>query len=478
MKLISHFNEFLNDTVNLNDTRLTALTERADAIKNFVRQTDWGATVKSFYAQGSWAHKTIIRPVDGGEFDADLLVLVDPVDGWTAKDYVKRLGKAFRNSSTYKDKVRIWDYCVTITYANDAQIDVAPLVVNRGGRGDQEVCNKSNDKYEISKPQEYTEWLNERNGYSGGNSFRKVTRLLKYLRDIKTRFVCSSVLLTTLIGNQITIADKGSSDFADVPSALQTIMQRLDDWLQKHSNKPQVCNPKLTTEDFASSWTQAQYDSFRKSINRYRKWVDEAVAADTRDASVLAWRRLFGDEFAPGVDVKKAGLAEGAYALASAGRSAVVDVFDDLVDLVKTFGARAIPRNYSKVKHMQRPTWRVSADNDVQIKITATIGGGAQHRFSNAVESGQPLRAGQQIFFEAVRDDGTRLGPDYIVHWRITNTGDVPQLRGDFYPSSDGLASRQEALSYRGVHLAEAFVVLRSSGALAGVSDPFFVVIE
>jgi hypothetical protein len=29
-----------------------------------------------FEEQGSWAHGTIIRPVDGAEFDADLLVMV------------------------------------------------------------------------------------------------------------------------------------------------------------------------------------------------------------------------------------------------------------------------------------------------------------------------------------------------------------------------------------------------------------------
>ena len=28
--------------------------------------------------QGSWAHKTIIKPVDQGEFDADLIVFVQP----------------------------------------------------------------------------------------------------------------------------------------------------------------------------------------------------------------------------------------------------------------------------------------------------------------------------------------------------------------------------------------------------------------
>lgn len=99
MKLVPHFKSFLTDTVNLNRTRLDALDANVEAIKNFVRQCDWDPKIKSFYPQGSWAHDTIIKPVDGGEFDADLLVMVDPVDGWTAADYVKSLGKAFASLS-------------------------------------------------------------------------------------------------------------------------------------------------------------------------------------------------------------------------------------------------------------------------------------------------------------------------------------------------------------------------------------------
>jgi hypothetical protein len=37
---------------------------------------------------------------------------------------------------------------------------------------------------------------------------------------------------------------------------------------------------------------------------------------------------------------------------------------------------------------------------------------------------------------------------------------------------------RWEALEYRGVHIAEAFVVRKAGGVLVGQSDPFFVVIE
>jgi hypothetical protein len=476
MKLVSHFDSFLKDTVDLNPTRIQTLEDRAAALRKFIRQADWGAEVVDFDIQGSWAHKTIIKPVDQGEFDADLLVLVEAVDGWDAKDYIKKLASAFKGSESYKDKYKAWDYCVTLTYANDAQIDIAPLVIDRVTNDEFEVCNKRLNVFERSEPAQYTKWLVEQNGYSGSNSFRKVTRLLKYLRDIKTRFVCPSVLLTTLIAHQINPDDKNSESFADVPTSLQTIVARLDDWLQANIDKPMVCNPFLPSEDFAAAWSDAQYENFRSSIHRYRGWIDEAVAEADRDASVLAWRRLFGDEFAPSITVEKSAKSEGRYALANAGAS-TGGALRDIVDAVKLFGRKAIPKNFWHVRHMQRPTWIDQRDPDLEVVVSATIGGPEKHMNSKTVLSAEPLQPNQKIWFEAKWADGTALGPSFQVQWRITNTGDVPNPRGGFYPAVAGEA-HEETLEWRGVHLAEAFVIRTADNCLVSVSEPFYVTIE
>lgn len=130
-RLVNEFKSFLSDTVNLNQTRLDRLEERVTTIKNFIRDSDWDPRISTFIEQGSWAHDTIIKPVDGGEFDADLLVKVHAVDGWSAAQYVKELGCAFLDSNRYGDKTVVYDCCVTITYADECKIDIAPLVMNR-----------------------------------------------------------------------------------------------------------------------------------------------------------------------------------------------------------------------------------------------------------------------------------------------------------------------------------------------------------
>ena len=84
MKHVDLFDEFLNDTVNLNETRVKELEASTEAIKNAIRASNWLPRISGWMEQGSWAHKTIIKPVDQGEFDADLIVMVNPVEGWDA----------------------------------------------------------------------------------------------------------------------------------------------------------------------------------------------------------------------------------------------------------------------------------------------------------------------------------------------------------------------------------------------------------
>lgn len=479
MKLVNDFKDFLSDTVNLNQNRITLLESRVDAIKSFLRASDLEPTISTFIAQGSWAHDTIIRPVDGGEFDADLLMKVRQVDGWSAAQYVKELGRVFFDSGRYADKTQIYDYCVTITYADDCKIDIAPLVMDREYQGTLEVCDKRNDKFDESQPIEYTRWMREKNGYSGNNSFRKATRLIKYIRDIKKRFSCPSVLLTTLIGHRIEWLDSDSDSFADTPSALQTIMGRLDDWLQARPDKPVVQNPSLPAENFADLWNDIQYANFRNFVNKYRTWVDDAINAETRSDSIEKWRKVFGDEFAKGENVKKAEASamQQARALLMEGAAHL----DSLVDNVIDFGISILPAWFRTPAHLQPPRWQPADHVSRNVQVFAEYRASQDSRRGNRINSGEALPPRGGIWFDVRVHKFQAVPADCYVRWRITNTGAVAMAlnkgRGSFEKPTDG-DRRWEALEYRGVHMAEAFIIRRSDDRLVGFSEPFYVVIK
>jgi hypothetical protein len=482
MKHVDLFNDFLKDTVNLNDTRINDLETSIDAIKDAVRSSDWEPHLNTWMAHGSWAHKTIIKPVDSGEFDADLIVFVEHVDGWTAATYIDELYNALRANSTYKDKVSRSSHCVTISYANEKKIDVAPCLTNRTNA--LEVCNRTKDQFEHTEPKEYTDWLVEKNKYSGSNSFRKVTRLTKYLRDIKESFTCSSVLLTTLLGHCINSNDKDNADFADTPTALKTVFGRLDNLLQRYPAKPRVPNPFLATEDFGAAWkTEDQYTNFRERIHTYREWIDDAYNEQDRSESIAKWRRVFGEEFAKGVaieegkSVSKVIVANVRMALDEAKQFS-----GDLVDAIKRFGARVLPRGFDKKPYMEAAKWKDSGQN-MAVQVRADL-----HRnrigtqFVRSVQPLEPLQPGYSLHFKAVNNVGGPFDSNaYKVMWRVTNTDEAAArenaLRGRFeQPESDN--SRWEDLRYRGVHLVEAFVIRKRDDKIVGRSPAYRVMIE
>lgn len=466
MKFVASFDAFLADMVNLNDTRIGQLDSSFEAIKTFLRDSEYRPKVVSFYKHGSWAHRTIIRPVEGNPFDADVIVFVKPVDGWDAADYINELARIFRESTTYKEKIRVYSHCVTIEYAGERKMDIAPCIVDRESDNTYEVCNRISGSFQRTEPEKYTAWISDKNTNSGSNSLRKVTRLLKYLRDIKTTFTCPSFLLSTLLGMQIRTGDKDGTELSDVPTALKTMTSRLDDWLQARPDVPIVYNPVLPLEDQANGWTSTQYANFRNQIHRYRGWIDDAYNEIDSSESLKKWRKIFGDDL---------GMASKAVAKVESIKPLVP--IDD-VDLVLKKGLNALSPMVLAPNWRSPPPWQMDL---IQRKVTIqakliTFDSGRTMNLKN----GMAVEPGQWIQFSSMLG-GLVPGPGHRTEWRITNTGPVAErkraLRGGFHESNPP-HTRREELTYRGVHMAEAFIIRLTDNRLVGYSEPFRVVIE
>lgn len=479
MKHIDEFTRFLTEEVDLNKARIKTLTDRVGRIEAFLEAGGWRPEIIGFSRQGSWAHKTIIKPPRNQGFDADVLVFVNPVDGWSAKDYVHGLKETFKGSGTYKDKAHLHTRCVRLEYAGDFQIDVVPCVVYRPGGAHQfEVCNRIDDEFEVTDGEAYTRWLEQRNTWTGLDKLREVTRLLKYLRDIKGTFSCKSILLTTLLGERIESIDEfqQASEFPDLPTALKTIMGRLDDYLQARPHLHDVCNPVLPQENFNRHWDQDKYSNFRDMVHKYRGWIDEAYAEADGAKSITKWQRVFGDDW--GKSLKKDALMT---------ESSVPDVaadtskYTDLVQAVSSLGPAIVSSISTALSWVKPPPWQnTSRPLGVQIKATLHNGEGAPS--IGELYSGQVIPKHKSILLQALTSTGMPYGSrDYQVHWQVVNTdrdaAEAGALRGGFY-RSDSRGRRCEATLYRGVHWVQAFVVRRRDGRCVGISDRYFVVIE
>ena len=297
MKHIEHFKNFLRDEVNLNTTRLDRLDDRVGSIESFLKKD---STFKDYFSdlvpQGSYAHKTIIKPVKSNQgFDADVLLEMTPPDGWTPKDYVEKLYTAFRGSSTYKEMVCRKTRCVMIDYADDFHIDIVPFVTIDG---QTKITNRHEDKYEGVNPEGFTTWFKEKNKLTGGHLL-KVMRLLKFIRDFKQTFSVRSFVLNALVGERVSVYDNviESGCYADVPTALRTITKNLDAYLQNYPTMPAIYDPSNLTDDLSKRWDQDKYANFRNKINFYAKKIEEAYKEADSAKSLTLWREVFGDDF-------------------------------------------------------------------------------------------------------------------------------------------------------------------------------------
>lgn len=481
MKHVSEFTKFLTEEVNLNKTRIETLTKRVETIEDFLNGTEWSKIILKCTPQGSWAHKTIIKPPGDAGFDADLIVFVTNVSGWTARDFILKLRGLFVGSKTYKDLVGLKSRCVTLTYAGDFELDVVPCVVQRpNALYPIEVCNRSDDKFEPTDSERYTQWFQQRSAWTGNDHLIHVMRLFKYLRDTKQTFSCKSILLNALVAERVTQADAlyQPSYFPDLPTALRTLISRLDDHLQARPNMFRIPNPVLQMEDFNRHWDQDKYANFRQMIHTYRQWTDEAYNEPNEKQSIRRWRKIFGDEFARGADV-----------LTEEVRSSLIPIINfnprtyrDAVEAFKSIG-RSLLASVKTDLPWIKPAPFVIGRDALTVEIRATLHMSENSPTLGPIYSGQVLQKGRHIRFEAVSQTGVPYaGRDFEVQWQVVNTdsdaaAEPDGLRGGFYRSKPR-SVKWECTKYRGVHWVQAFVISKRSGASVGRSSRFFIVIE
>ena len=286
------FQDLLTDEVNLNPRRLERLETGVGAVNSYLKDHLTG--YQKMERQGSFALGTLIKPVDDNdEYDADIQIVMNPNPNWQAKDYVDAIYRTLKQNHNYADKLRLKTRCVTIDYAGDFHLDVVPRVTS-GGR--HYVCNRVENRFEPTDGTGYREWFNEKNRITGGN-LKRVVRLLKYLRDHKNNYTAKSILLTTLAGVTISPSDEGTEAVSTVADTLVTVLSRMDDYLQRNPNMPEIKNPVLPTENFNRHWDQSKYVNFRTRVNSHAQAAKRAKAEPSSEAAINTWKRLFGESF-------------------------------------------------------------------------------------------------------------------------------------------------------------------------------------
>ncbi|MEY9965978.1 murein DD-endopeptidase MepM/ murein hydrolase activator NlpD [Streptacidiphilus sp. MAP12-16] len=432
MKLNGHFTTLLKGTVNLNQTRLDQLDGRVTAIMNFLNSDSiLGPLILGTTRQGSWAHRTIIKPVAGkkDEFDADFLLNLTIVEAWTPtpSEYLNALYAALKRSSTYKSMVVKKNRCVRINYTGDCHVDIVPHLVQPGGL--QVIVNSEEEKFEETDPEGYTEWMKEKDSLTGGN-LRKVIRLVKYLRDSKDTFSIPSVILTALLGERVQVYDTDNR-YSGVATTLVHLIEDLATWLALNPQMPIIADPSCPQTSFNHRWDQDRYTNFAKHIQSYATRMRTALDEQDKDKSIKLWQDLFGDGFRAPATTTEASLAKAEQpALREAATRAPSEKFIEEMGLRLAGGRRA----------------------RIEARVANPIGTGSADLRRTGFAP-----VGRDIYFTVTTD----APQPYEIWWKIRNHGpdaeNAQGLRGEIKP---GRGTRiHERTKYRGRHYVEVWIV-------------------
>jgi hypothetical protein len=308
MQHADYFKTFLRDEVNLDDTRLTKLDDRVDAVYAALNaDTTIGSLITGKHPQGSWAHQLIIKPRPDGNFDADFMLEMTEVEGWEPKTYINEVYNALHRHTTYSKQAHGRKCrCVYLEYAPvngiGCHLDIVPFVVLGDGRC--VIVNRNENEWEprlgSTDPQGFTDWIKRRDELTSGQ-FRRVVRLMKYLRDRRGSFSgARSVILTTLLGLQVTELDAGNPQrFSNLPTALLNIVEDLDGWLQARTSRPSITNPNGDGTTFDHRWSDETYRNFRDRLHSIAQEMRAAYEEADPERSAQGWQALFGDKFDP-----------------------------------------------------------------------------------------------------------------------------------------------------------------------------------
>lgn len=434
------FQEFL-EAIGLKQKQVDRIQSAQKSLSDLLKES-YGLTDNGVFLQGSFANGTAVRPVEGGEYDIDL-VAVTATDDDGATDAIRDLFGTLENSR-YKNMTAERKPCVRVTYADDEiggfHVDVVPLRVSTTDDSDApyEAPRKGSGWHDTA-PTEYTAWCAEQS-----EDFRRTARMFKRWRDEQqdVRKAVKSIVLQVLVSQHMPV---GVDDDAD---RVATTFINMNADLESMDSAPEVLNPVLESENLTALWSDGDFSNFKKELKEAATLAAEAIDADNLVEACEKWGEIFGDAF-PVVSSEKLSMrvADGSHA-----------------------------------KPPESQGWVLNRDSRYSVRILAREVHGRRGKSREYPSDGHAIFASR---FNNLRFKAVVSGPSGVdVWWRVTNTGEHARvqsgLRGDFFKGKE-LNGREttdqtinfERTAYTGSHIIEAFALV--GGNVVATSDPFVV---
>lgn len=253
------------------------------------------------YAQGSKRIGTTVRPINGADFDLDIVLhIYDPYYNHTPSEIYDSLVRVLSNNDTYKPMLEIKKRCVRINYKSDFHMDILPACMpNQFEMQAIKIPEKGFKYWTSGNPKGFADWF-MKIAQSGKESvlkrfsdslikaevetedlprelytktpLQRAVQLIKRYRDIYfegKEYSVSSIVLTTLCAKYY----KGEeSIYETIDNILSQVKINYNNAMND-GRRFKVLNPVNLEEDFTDLWTDGHYRSFYGFIeDLYSKW--------------------------------------------------------------------------------------------------------------------------------------------------------------------------------------------------------------
>lgn len=278
--------------ISLSSEKESQLRKSRDALREKIRSHLKEKGVKNirFYRQGSYAHRTIISPIDG-DYDIDDGIYMD-LNGFesepstsTIHNWIKEAAKGHTESNP-QDK----EACVRAIFKAGYHVDLPAYKIEENDDNEKYYLAKKTTGWEESNPRAMTDWFEEQ----VKKHSKQIQRLVKYFkgwqdfRNSKTSTKLPNGLTLTILACEEYRSDiRDDIVFNETAKAILSRLQKDDD----------IWKPYEPTEDMRSYLSDAQFDHFLKELEKIGTTGDSTIEEESEEKAAKEWQKLLGNRF-------------------------------------------------------------------------------------------------------------------------------------------------------------------------------------
>lgn len=311
------------EQIQLDDTRKERMESAYRAIESLLNEDDifFKNAVFEIYPQGSVRIGTTVKPIQGNEFDLDIVVhIVMDWEKYSPEFIYNQLKRVLQNSDRYKEKVELKNRCIRLNYAGDFHMDILPGCQESGYDEDKLVVpDRELGDWTSSNPRGYANWfINKSNRvkvtllekayamaelpmeeFAKKKPLQRAVQLIKMYRDEyfkdNPKMATSSIILTTISGQLYGGED---SIFETIDNIISQIKNKLEGAVF-YNNRLRILNPVNTAEDFSEKWDDDKEPELYEQFKRFALHLDKQWQTLKKDNGVVEeahiLKNLFGE---------------------------------------------------------------------------------------------------------------------------------------------------------------------------------------